>query len=93
MHQSIEKIHFLSVRYDEKRCGYFVTGSGFDFFLYFTTGDTLECDSLNCSTEVFGHEVYNSTSISIPLNGCEKYSCDVVETLVARALAAVWTTP
>lgn len=37
----------IDVCYDEKRCGYFVVGDGFDFFCYFT-GNTsktnIECD-------------------------------------------------
>ena len=28
----------FSIDFDEKRCGYFVRGCGFDFFMYFTGG-------------------------------------------------------
>jgi hypothetical protein len=37
----------IDVCYDEKRCGYFVVGDGFDFFCYFTGNDSetnIECD-------------------------------------------------
>ena len=30
----------LSIDFDEKRCGYFVRGCGFDFFMYFTGGES-----------------------------------------------------
>lgn len=69
----------FSVQFDRKRSGYFVKGSGFDFFLYFTTGDCLECDSVKrdgCDFEMH---------LSIPI-GPTQPSCDLVETLVAREL-------
>ncbi len=72
----------FQVSYDEKRCGYFVKGHGFDFFLYFTTGDTLECDSVMREGSDF------ELHLTIPI-GQTKPSSDLVETLVARELNTV----
>lgn len=69
----------FEVIYDKKRSGYFVKGHGFNFFLYFTTGDCLECSSVKrdgCDFEIH---------LSIPIGPTEP-SCDLVETLVAMEL-------
>lgn len=43
MNKVKHEIPTLSVDFDEKRCGYFVRGCGFDFFMYFTgSGDVFE---------------------------------------------------
>lgn len=83
----------LNVTYDEKRCGYFVQGSGFDFFAYFT-GDIneetnlmenyIECDGVvREGSDLDAH-------ISIPLHGCSRLSNDIMETKILEALRVYW---
>lgn len=69
----------FNVVHDPKRCGYFVSGNGFDFFLYLTTEDHLECDCVKRSGSDF------ELHLSIPIAG-HSPSSDLVETLVAREL-------
>lgn len=78
----------LHITYDEKRCGYFVRGMGFDFFAYFT-GDLdgagfIECDSVQREGEAY------TAHLTIPLNGASMLSNDLLETLILRELTPLW---
>lgn len=78
----------LNITFDEKRCGYFVSGSGFDFFAYFTgdmDGDGfIECDSVQRKGDDY------TMHLTIPLNGAKMLSPDLLETLIVRELAPLW---
>jgi hypothetical protein len=78
----------LNITYDEKRCGYFVQGHGFDFFAYFT-GDPngagfIECDSVQRQGDDY------TAHLSIPLNGAKMLSPDLLETLIVKELFPLW---
>ena len=78
----------LDITYDEKRCGYFVKGHGFDFFAYFT-GDLdgqgfIECDSVQRAGDDY------TVHLMIPLKGAKMLSPDLLETLISKELLPLW---
>lgn len=74
----------LNVIYDEKRCGYWINGHGFDFFAYFTSDggpkSWIECDCVTREGCDFNFHLV------VPIETAKTPSCDLVETLVAREL-------
>jgi len=78
----------LDIEYDEKRCGWWVSGSGFDFFAYMTSDDHgnnfIECD----------HVVREGSSldrhITIAYGGAKKLTSDVLETALLIELRKYW---
>jgi hypothetical protein len=78
----------LNITYDDKRCGYFVQGMGFDFFAYFT-GDFdgagfIECDSVQRQGDDY------TAHLAIPLQGAKMLSPDLLETLILRDISLLW---
>lgn len=78
----------LHVEHDEKRCGYWVQGDGFDFFAYFTgdeKNEFIECDSVrrNGSDKVL--------HLSIRLGGSGKVDRDILESAIQRELSKYWS--
>ena len=75
----------LNIIFDEKRCGYWVKGYGFDFFAYFTNDGGLnswiECDCVTRKESDF------TLHLSLPINTAKKPSCDLVETLMMQELS------
>jgi len=78
----------LDIWYDEKRCGYFVTGSGFDFFAYLTDdGDGnnfIECD------HVVRQGYDQAVPIVVAFGGAKNLSLDIVETAILIELKKYW---
>ncbi len=74
----------FNIFYDEKRCGYFVQGSGFDLFLYFTGDEPeifLECDDVAPMAQSGGYRHWLQFRL-----WCETPSIEILETLVYREL-------
>lgn len=86
MNNTLKKPLKLNVRFDKKRCGYFIEGHGFDFFLYFTD-DYLECDQV----EKIGSD--KVLHMYIPLNGKPGMSCDVLENKLLEVMLSNWVFP
>jgi hypothetical protein len=78
----------LNITFDEKRCGYFVQGHGFDFFAYFT-GDMAGDGFIECSSVKRAGDDYTAHLV-IPLRGAKMLSPDLLETLIARELFPLW---
>lgn len=83
----------LTIFYDERRCGYFVEGLGFDFSAYFT----IDIDEDECILSQFiecdhvSREGYDEVAhIAITLHGCDRPSNDIVETQIFQALMVYW---
>ena len=78
----------LQVEYDDRRCGYWVKGAGFDFFAYFT-GDEPGVEFIECSN-VTREGDSRSLHLSIPLGGAKRLTEDVLETAILQRLAEFW---
>lgn len=79
----------LSVTYDQKRSGYFISGHGFDFFAYFTEGGPNGGSYIECDNVVRQGDPY-SLHLIIPLSGAQMLSTDLLETLICKELAEYW---
>lgn len=81
-----KRMHPFDITYDKRRCGYFVVGHGFDFFLYFTGSPYVEEIYLECDV-VMPEGVPGSYSHHLQFhlwNG--HHSVQLVETMVYREL-------
>lgn len=85
----------LNVTWDEKRCGYWISGAGFDFFAYFTSGGEspddmnapqyLECDHVQRHGEDF------VLHLQVPIkNAAGEQGIQLVETQVLNELRKYW---
>ena len=85
----------LDVTWDEKRCGYWFSGAGFDFFAYFTSdgempdednaAQYLECDHVQRKGESF------VLHLQVPIKNASGASgIELVETQVVNELRKYW---
>jgi hypothetical protein len=84
----------LTVNWDEKRDGYWVTGLGFNFFAYFTCDfdvdgkereTFLECDNVKRENEPF------VLHLQIPINQpTGQFGIEYVETQIENILRQYW---
>ena len=77
----------IFVEHDEKRCGYWIQGDGFDFFAYFTgdeKNEFIECDSVRRE----GSDYALHLSIRLGPNG--KVDKDILESAIQRELSKYW---
>lgn len=82
-------MYSLDITYDEKRCGYWVQGDGFDFFAYFTSGDGgnfIECDHVQRQGDDF------TLHLSVRLGPNGQPHADILATALQRELAKYWPT-
>lgn len=83
----------LDVAWDEKRCGYWFSGSGFEFFAYFTSAEPgidesaqfLECDHVQRKGEAFVLHLQVPIKKTVGISGIE-----LVETQVVNELSKYW---
>lgn len=77
----------LSCEYDEKRQGYRIQGSGFEFFAYFTGDDSrefIECDHVQRNGQGF------VLHLKLRLGANGKVHRDIFETALDRELSKYW---
>lgn len=85
----------LEVAWDEKRCGYWISGEGFDFFAYFTGGGEapgdmnasqyLECDHVQRQGEDF------VLHLQVPIKSAAgEQGVQLVETQVFNEFRKYW---
>lgn len=85
----------LNITWDEKRCGYWIAGAGFDFFAYYTSdGDEpdddtapmfLECDHVQRQGEEFTLHLRVSIKRAAGEAGIE-----IIETKIVNELGKYW---
>lgn len=66
----------LNIIFDEKRCGYWVKGHDFDFFLHFTE-DEFSKKWLECDSPIW---------LRIPIENAVRPSIDYLETILVKEL-------
>lgn len=77
----------LLIEHDEKRCGYWVQGDGFDFFAYFTSDEKntfIECDSVKREGSDY------ILHLSVRLGASGNVDNDMLESAIQRELSSYW---
>lgn len=78
----------LDFDYDEKRQGYWIKGSGFDFFAYFTSDEEstfVECDHIQREGDEY------VLHLQVRLGPAGKVHQDILETAVHNELKKWWS--
>ena len=84
----------IDVTWDEKRCGYWITGDGFDFFSYFTSDsdidedigqEFIECDHIKRDGDPY------VLHLQVPLKTVSGVKgIQIVETQIVNELQKYW---
>jgi len=85
----------LKINFDDKRCGYWVSGLGFDFFASLTSEVSenpdepgvlsyIQCDFVKRNGEDYVH------NLNIPIRHAKMISADLLEHLLVREFIQFW---